>query len=152
MKHDFSKSPNASKLNSSLRYSFSVPLPCYAQTPSHTSTEIILYGFSAILSPWCFSLGCLVSTLELICAVAAVLHFDRIGRRCSYCFTNKTKAKTCSKCHLIAYCSRACQCADWPMHAHECKHLAAAIDAYGAWAESNARSASEQVGVKNLVR
>jgi hypothetical protein len=49
------------------------------------------------------------------------------GIHCSTCFRVLTPAeyKCCAKCHIVTYCSKACQAMDWSVHKRGCADLAA---------------------------
>lgn len=53
----------------------------------------------------------------------ADLHQHVVLRQCGQCGTQEDKRgdlKTCSKCQVTAYCSRACQKAHWKKHKRDC--------------------------------
>jgi len=45
--------------------------------------------------------------------------FTKNDRACDLCRSHEN-VKSCSRCHVRAYCSRECQTKDWPRHKKEC--------------------------------
>lgn len=48
-----------------------------------------------------------------------MINVNFLGRVCNHCGAN-TNLKSCSKCRIIKYCSKECQCADWKHHKKNC--------------------------------
>ncbi|GAA6009589.1 hypothetical protein JCM10207_004115 [Rhodosporidiobolus poonsookiae] len=77
------------------------------------------------------------STLLTTSPLVAVLDNRHVPSRCSYCSRAQDDAEQqkpllqCSLCHVVQYCSGACQQADWKLHKKECKALKAAAKAAG---------------------
>ena len=66
-----------------------------------------------------FNLGSVVK--QIPCNVSVVK--DSSLNVCDSCFAPLEKRKRCSKCQLVYYCSRSCQCSDWKWHQQECDFL-----------------------------
>ena len=76
--------------------------------------------------------------------LAAVLSFERFGSRCFRCFQSCDKVKRCAKCHVMGYCGRPCQAADWAFHKRECRHVNRSIEAFSESFVGGAVAASSQ--------
>ncbi|BGP34992.1 hypothetical protein JCM10296v2_006816 [Rhodotorula toruloides] len=80
-----------------------------------------------IIAKEAFSPG---TTLLTTTPLVSVLDQRNLGHRCSFCFRSiddlkspSTKLQQCSSCHIVQYCSAACQRRDWSIHKKECKDL-----------------------------
>ncbi|GAA5868574.1 hypothetical protein JCM3774_005433 [Rhodotorula dairenensis] len=77
------------------------------------------------------------STLLATHPLVSVLDARNLAHRCSHCFRSvddldpprpsAPKLLQCSLCHIVQYCSPACQKSDWSIHKKECAALRAAV-------------------------
>ncbi|GAA5913058.1 hypothetical protein JCM6882_005550 [Rhodosporidiobolus microsporus] len=69
------------------------------------------------------------TTLLQTAPLLSVLDNRNLATHCSFCFRSQDDTPTqkplsqCSLCHIVQYCSAACQQADWKLHKVECKAL-----------------------------
>ena len=49
-----------------------------------------------------------------------IVHVNFVGKVCNQCGKSDVQLKACSKCKIVKYCSKKCQCADWKEHKKTC--------------------------------
>ncbi|GAA5826656.1 hypothetical protein JCM11251_002839 [Rhodosporidiobolus azoricus] len=77
------------------------------------------------------------TTLFTTSPLLSVLDSRSLTTHCSSCFRSRDDTPSqkplsqCSLCHIVQYCSAACQHSDWLLHKNECKALRAAAKGSG---------------------
>ncbi|GAA6014676.1 hypothetical protein JCM11491_000190 [Sporobolomyces phaffii] len=99
---------------------------CHPDLPPSLAVHQIPLRGRGVVAQQSYSPGAtLLSTVPLV----SVLDNRNLSQRCSNCYRSSEDTleqrilSQCSLCHIVQYCSAACQTRDWRLHKLECKAL-----------------------------